>query len=249
MSGGKRKSKKPSQGKPTRQPARRRGPSSWSDFLGSLVGRSPTRPIAEQDPKRPVVIQLVSYEITTEPIDDDLRELGLTAEQRKRINRISEELHGPHPDRLTPTLEKLVEEFPDVPKVWNYLAVAYQAAGRHEDSERVIEETYRRFPDYLFGMTNYGMQRLHKGHPEDVPGILHGKFALHEQMQGRQRFHLSEASSYFGLLASYFLAIQDLEQASTYLDMLEELAPEHPLTRQIRSQMMLALFEAATGWE
>lgn len=247
MSGGNQKSKNPIPGKLARRSASGRGPFSWLNFLGSLVGRANGKPSELRDPKRPVVIQLLSYEITTEPIDDDLQELGLTAEQLERINRISEELHGPHPERVTPTLEKLVEEFPNVPKVWNHLAIAYQAMGRHADEERVIEETYRRFPDYLFGLTNYGMQRIHQGHPEEIPQILHGNFALHELMQGRRRYHLSEARSYFGLLASYFLAVQDLEQASTYLDMLEELDPDHPLTQQVRSRMMLALFEAATG--
>jgi hypothetical protein len=125
--------------------------------------------------------------------------------------------------------------------------VAYNATERSEDANRIIEETYRRFPTYLFAITNYGMVRITQGHPEDVPKILGGNFLLHRVQEGRTRFHISEAVSFFGLLGHYFLAIHQPKQAAVYLDILEKIAPDHPMTQQVRSQMLLAMAEMTYG--
>lgn len=224
----------------------RRRVETWAEYFTQLLGSMRPRSDTSGD-QEPVIGELLSYEITTEPISENPADYGLTANQYGQITKITEQLRDQSPGAMVQALENLIDQYPHVPKLWNHLAVAYQAAQRSGDAERIIEDTYRRFPNYLFGIMNYAMQRIQQGHPEDIPGILRGTFAPHELQQGRQKFHLSEIRSYFGMLASYFLAIHQPERAAGYLDILEELAPEHPLTQTVRSQMLLQLSEVMLG--
>jgi hypothetical protein len=187
------------------------------------------------------------YEIVNEPVEDNATDYGLTQDDLNRIQEISQELHDKKPSRLVKRLEAMIEEYPQVPKLWNHLAIAYQSAGREQDYQRVVEETYRRFPDYLFGIINYAMLRLHEGHPEEIPTILRGTFVLHELQGGRMTFHISEVISFYGLLACYFLEIGDREKGARNLDAMEVLDPDHPMTVQVRSKMLLSLAEMMLG--
>lgn len=191
--------------------------------------------------------ELFCYEIVDEPIEESPSDYGLTAEQLDEIQHVSQELHDTKPAKLVTRLEAMIDQFPQVPKLWNHLAIAYQAAGRTKDYERVAEETYRRFPEYLFGIINYAMLRLQQGQTDEVPQILHGTFALHELQNGRITYHTSEIRSFYALLALYFMDIGEREKAGRILDALEQLDPDHPVTAMVRSRMMLSLMDLALG--
>lgn len=211
-----------------------------------LVRRSDLLNPRPQDSKSPV-IELVAYEISHEPVADDYAAWGLNAQDWERISRVSQQLHDQNPATLISELKSLINQFPRCPKLLNHLAVAYQAAKRTEDADRMVEETYRRFPDYLFGIVNYCHLRIRQGHPEEVRAILKDDFALHRWLPGREIYHVSEAVSFFGLLVIYFLAIDEPKQAAGYLDMLEQIHPEHPITSMARSKMLLCLSDVMLG--
>ena len=54
------------------------------------------------------------------------------------------------PRQAIPELETLLHTYPHVPNIYNYLSVAYSAAGEKEKAEHLVAENYRRHPDYLF---------------------------------------------------------------------------------------------------
>lgn len=227
-----------------------RKPSAWPEFLAPLLGRrtsQASKSINSINSDALGTAGTVSYEIDYDPIEVDPANYGMTAEELGRVTRISQEIYENHSADKISTIESLIEKYPQFPRLWNHLAVVYQSAGRDADAERVIEETYRRFPDYLFGISNYALLRLQQGHPEDVPRILKGTFALHELQNGRTHFHVSEVTNFFGMLAYYFLEIGELETAARYLDTLEEINPEHPMTETVRSKLILAMADIAFG--
>lgn len=188
-----------------------------------------------------------AYEIEDEPVVESPADYGLTAGEYQSIQQVSQDLHEQGAAKFVATLEKLVEQYPQMPRLWNYLGVAYEAAGRTADAQRIIEEIPRRFPDYLFGMISLGMLRLSQDRPDEIPQILGGTFILHELQHGRMTYHISEITAFYAFLGRYFLASGDRGRAARYLDALESLEPEHPLTQMLRSQMLLSLSELMLG--
>jgi tetratricopeptide (TPR) repeat protein len=246
MSGGKRKrgsaSKKQ---KPTKRSSPGEGGSNfttWSNLVAPLERRvdlAHPRPPASKAP----VIELVSYEISYDPVEDDYTEWGLSREDYDHITEVSARLHAGSPATMVAELEALTKKHPRCPKVWNHLCVAYQHSGRTADARRLIAETYRKFPDYLFGVVNYCQLRLHEGFVDEIPGILKHDFALHHWLRGRKVYHISEVTTFFCLLAMYYAEIEEPKTAASYLDALEELNPDHPLTQTARSRLLKLLKE------
>jgi hypothetical protein len=214
----------------------------WSDLVAPLERRFDLSHPSPPASKKPV-IELVSYEISYDPVEDDFTQWGLTREDYDHITEVSERLHAGNPATMVGELETLVKKYPRCPKVWNHLCVAYQHAGRMADANRLIEETYRTFPDYLFGVANYCHLRMRQGFVDDVPEILKHDFALHHWLPGRKIYHVSEVINFFGLLAMYFAEIEEPKTSASYLDMLEQLNPDHPITQAARSRLLKLLSE------
>ena len=53
-------------------------------------------------------------------------------------------------EEVEPLLEEIIAAAPHYPAAYNHLGVAYEDQGRHEEARALAEETYERFPDYLF---------------------------------------------------------------------------------------------------
>lgn len=188
-----------------------------------------------------------AYEIDDEPVVESPADYGLTQVELDSLQQVSQELHDNGAAPMVGRLVALVKKYPQVPKLWNHLGVAYEAVGRMDDSERIIEETHRRFPDYLFGKISLGMLRLTQDRANEIPEILGGTFLLHELQHGRMTYHISEIMAFYAFLGQYILAVGNRERAARYLDALESLEPEHPLTEMLRSQMLLSLSELMLG--
>ena len=188
-------------------------------------------------------VEVVQYKVSFEPIENDPAERKLAPEQRSRIRQLSQEFHDSNPAQMVERLEAMRDEFPQVRLLWNHLDCAYTEAGRKRDADRLTEETFRRFPDYLFAMMNYALMRLQQGFPGEVPTILGGRFTLHELQKGRTTFHVTEVVAFSGVMALYHLSKGEREFAANHLDIMEQLDPENPLTKMVRSRMRGSLFQ------
>jgi tetratricopeptide (TPR) repeat protein len=183
--------------------------------------------LPEQLPEGVQVVRLYNYQISFEPMEDP-QIAALPPEARERIERTAELLQE-RPRKALAELERLVKEFPHLPPLHNHLTIARRDAGDHAGAIRLIRETYERFPDYLFGMTNYALLRLQDGHPEEVPEILRHAPDLPALFPGREVFHVSEYAAFHSTVAEYHLAIGEEEQARQRYESLLEICPEHPL--------------------
>ncbi len=185
----------------------------------------------ELDPEA-TVLHLFEYEITDEPMPDPAYE-RLAPADRERIQRAAEQVHD-DAGAAVADLERIVAEFPDLPTPRNHLAAAYGAAGEHDRAAPTIEETYRRFPAYLFGMCNYVELCIRRGRLDEAAEILEGKFVLRDWCPGRRVFHVSEFVAFHGVVAIYLLATARLEEARRMSRMIDEVAPDHPMAERIR---------------
>lgn len=177
--------------------------------------------------------QLVELNITEEPMPDPQLD-RLPEPLRDRIERVAERVmfeEGDPRDAEAELLD-LMRLCPEIPQLYNHLAVTYERLDRHEEATALMLDTFRRFPNYLFAKCNWAMQCLAKGRPEEVKEIFQNQFGLHQMYPGREVFHISEVVSLYGVLAIYLLRTGDFEGAERYLAILRELAPDHPMTKQ-----------------
>ncbi len=192
--------------------------------------RKEKRPAAQQSHDlKPV--HIITYEITAEPINHHL-----PRPIRKTVRRLHDESQS-QPHKAIPELIDLIEKYPNVPVLYNYLSVAYSRTGQREKTEEIARENYRRNPDYLFARLNYAELCLAAGDYEQVAEIFEHKFDLKLLYPERKRFHISEAANFMGLVGVYFLETGERELAERYYEILEEIAPDFPVTKMLYSKL------------
>lgn len=190
----------------------------------------------------PADVRRVEYEIVTEPIYDPADRTPQAVEDQ--TEELFDLVHD-HPQQAVSRLEALLEKYPGTPRLYNYLAVAHGRLGHKEQYERAVEENYRVNPRYLFAKCNYAQLLLDHGRATEVAAVFEDKFDLSMLYPNRRRFHITEATSFFGVMAVYYSAIGKMEAANNTLAILKNIAPDHPMTRQVERQMGLGLVSTA----
>jgi hypothetical protein len=175
------------------------------------------------------------YEITDEPLEN--RNLNhLPAEVRNTIDDLYAQVYLAPKDAI-PELERRVATYPEAPLFANHLTIAYGRAGESEKAEALLVETYQRHPQYLFAKVNYAQLCLSKGEVSKVPGIFNHKFDLKALYPRRKRFHIDEFVGFAGVMCNYHCAIGQTNTALLYYQMLKQVAPSHPLTKQAKRSL------------
>lgn len=222
---------------------------------GPPRGRRGDRPPAERKPlaaDRPVggdgdaegdegTVRIIEFDIVYEPVDEHPRMPPPVKAQFQELFELVMDLPAEAIDRLEP----LVGQWPDVPQLANLLMVANSRAGRREEAERLTEDSFVRFPDYLFARINFAQLVLDRGHVDAVVAAIGGDFDLTRIYPGRKRFHYSEVVGLYTLMGDYCLATGARDRAEACLDLLDEIAPDHPATKALENRLMLAVFEEA----
>ena len=174
----------------------------------------PQKPHVIHASEKPSGVSLVRYEITTDPIEDR-RYRRLPRHVKEAIERLHDVAQR-RPREAIPELRDLIKQYPRVPQLYNYLSVAYARAGQRQEAEAVVEENYRRNPEYLFARLNYAEVCLARRDYAQIADIFAYTFDLQALYPGRKRFHLSEVANFMGIVGLYFLAIGNRELAEHY---------------------------------
>jgi tetratricopeptide (TPR) repeat protein len=185
-------------------------------------------------------VQLVEYEITSEPVLEPSYK-RLPSSVKDAIDRLYYESQK-HPRQAIPELVELIEKYPHVPVLYNYLSIAYSCSGQMEKAEKVIRENYQRNPDYLFARLNYAELYRAEGDYEKIAEILENKFDLKLLYPKRKQFHISEVANFMGLVGIYFFETGERKVAERYYSILEEIAPRFPMTKMLRQKLHPGFF-------
>lgn len=180
-------------------------------------------------------VQVVEYEITSESIRDR-RFKRLPRNIRDTIHRLHHESQD-RPREAIPELLDLIDKYPKIPMLYNYLSVAYSGSGQREKAEEAVRENYRRNPDYLFARLNYAELYRVKGEYDKIAEIFEYKFDLKLLYPSRKKFHISEVANFMGLIGIYFLATGERDTAEKYCDILKQIAPEYPMTKLLDEKL------------
>jgi tetratricopeptide (TPR) repeat protein len=204
--------------------------------------RSVTMPQKRRDShtgEKPPDLSISRYEITTEPMQDRhyQRLPRHVKETMERLHDVAQH----RPREAIPELCELITQYPGVPQLYNYLSVAYARAGRRKEAEAMVEESYQKNPDYLFARLNYAEVSLARRDYAQVAEIFAHTFDLHALYPRRKRFHLSEVANFMGIVGLYFLAIGNRELAEHHDSLLQQIAPDFPLTRRLHKKLFPGL--------
>jgi tetratricopeptide (TPR) repeat protein len=135
-------------------------------------------------------VYLTQYEITDEPIEEPAyRQLPKSV--KEQLERLHHDAQF-HPKTAIVELLKLKKRYPQVPQIYNYLAVAYSRTGEAEKSEAITKENMRQNPNYLFAKINYAEFCLEREEYEKIPEIFEQKYDLQMLYPERKKFHVSE---------------------------------------------------------
>jgi hypothetical protein len=176
--------------------------------------------------------QLLSYNITEEPLEDKYTK-KIPKKIIDQLQNIQEKINL-NPKEMIPQLLGYIKKYPNAPLFYNYLSVAYGRAGDRKKCESTILENIKKHPDYLFAKLNYANICLKKGKPEKVPEILNHKLDLKLMYPNRSTFHISEFVGFTSIMCKYYNAVGERETAELLFENLKQIAPEHETTKETK---------------
>jgi hypothetical protein len=164
---------------------------------------------------------LEGIEITTDPnytmtlfpvpevIKEQLEELYCLAEKGKKSS-LRRFLH-------------LVDKYPKIPILKNYLSVLYKNMGLDKKSDEINRLIIEKHPDYLFGKLNLASEYYYNEQYKEMTEVLGEEMDLKSLYPDRKKFHLKEVTGYYTMSVLYFCGINDIDNAETRVKILKEL--------------------------
>lgn len=186
-------------------------------------------------------VQFSKYEITSEPIiDSQYKQLPET------IKSSIEQLYSmisTKPRTAIPEIQALIQAYPNIPTLYNYLSKAYAAAGEKEKAEEAILNNYKLHPNYLFARCNYAELCLQRKEYETIAKIFDYKFDLKLLYPKRRQFHISEFVGFFGVVGPYFYYTGQRDIAENIYQLLKQTHPRHDYTKRLKRLLYPNFFQ------
>jgi tetratricopeptide (TPR) repeat protein len=185
-------------------------------------------------------IRLVSFEITDEPLEDKFSQAipDEISDQLEELYYLCQK----NPSKAIAPLEKLRRQYPDIPKVYNFLFAAYEWSGDKAKAREAVLEMYRRHPDYLFAKVNYAEFCLQDGNYDKIAEIFDNKFDLALLYPDRKKFHISEVRGFYGIMGRYWLETGQTQAAKICYKLLRQIDPENEITKRLGGELMRKRF-------
>lgn len=191
-------------------------------------------------------VYLTQYEITDEPIQErSYRRLPQSV--KDKLEDLCQEAQR-RPLQAIPELRALNKKYPQIPQIYNYLAVAYSRAGESKKAEAITLKNMYKNPDYLFARLNYAEFCLTRGEYEKIPEIFEYKYDLQLLYPRRKRFHVLEVVNFMGTVGLYFAKTNQRELAEQYNKILQELDPGSLIAKRLNRELNPGFFARVLSW-
>jgi uncharacterized protein YecA (UPF0149 family) len=185
-------------------------------------------------------LKFLSSIITFEPINDSNLENQLTPSEFEEVVHFRLGKLYQDPKEALQFLLPFKEKYPNIPCFYNWLYATYVNNKQIIMGLNILRETLNKFPNYLFGLTEYGKYLLRRGEYDRIPKLLNKNFSLETLYPERDVFHITEVSAFYSLMIKYFLAKKDIQQAKIYFKILDELIPDEQITNKLRFDIQKA---------
>lgn len=179
-------------------------------------------------------IRLTGFEITDEPSHTHSPAVVKLAERGhdallKKDHRAAKAIYT----------EALALE-PDAPDLHYNLSMAYRVAGENDEADRRVREVAARFPNYFFGVVGAAMIDLRSGDLQPARDAV-GRLMEAEKM------HTSEFMALAGLGVELAIAQEADDGGMHWVQMAEQIAPDHPNTAALRKRAELGQLVGSIG--
>ena len=177
----------------------------------------------------------LDYIITDEPMDTN-GSRSLPDEVQDQIEDLYDRIQvSPH--GTIKELRELIERYPHMPQLYNYLYAAYQSTGRIFKAKKIMLENLERNPSYLFAKLNYAEYILHKRKFKEFTEVFDNKLTLTSLYPDRKVFHITEAISFNGVIGYYHAMIGEFHQANYHLHVLKSISPHDNQTTRLQDAL------------
>jgi len=206
------------------------------DFREKKISRTYEQPKPPKSNHKTVILQ--SYQITSEAISDQkdpmmtLRGLLGGDAMEELFYQCKDE-----PSVAIPRLLQLIENHPNVPSLYNWLAVAYGRTGDNGKAGEINRLNYERNPEYLFALVNHCVPLLDGGQVQRVTEILNGRYDLQQLYPHRNVFHISEALGFYYMMVMYYVKLGKPKPAESLARVMEQLDPDCDQTLAARAML------------
>ncbi len=174
---------------------------------------------------------------TTEQMEEEQRS-KMSRRDKERLQNIYGRIQYT-PKDVIPELLTLLQRYPNVPAIYNYLGIAYICNQQEDKHFELLFETTKRFPMYLFGKTSLAEYYLTHSEHRKVPEALDGKFELWQHYPTAEVFHVSEVRSFFCVTGSYFARANNFARALYLYHLLMDIVPDHPTAKRVGDEIIL----------
>ncbi len=110
---------------------------------------------------------------------------------------------------------------PDMPQILNNLALVYERQNRRTDTNVLLAKISAEFPDYFFGVIGRANVATQQEDFEHANALL-------TELAARPKLHISEFRALCTTFAQLLLAQDEVDGANAWLDMWEQIEPDHP---------------------
>ncbi|OFY21242.1 MAG: hypothetical protein A2W98_14750 [Bacteroidetes bacterium GWF2_33_38] len=141
---------------------------------------------------------------------------------------------------------RLIEKYPQVPTLKNYLSVTYQNMGNRKKANEVNHWIIAEHPNYLYGKINLAAEYWQNQEFEKIPEVLGEKLDLKALFPERDTFHVDEVIAFFSITVIYFAELGEIEEAELRMEIMKEVYPESPKIEIIEGILFKAKIKAAS---
>jgi len=167
---------------------------------------------------------LLAFEITDGPTQDH------SPQVQKLLRRGISLLQEGENEEAEQLILKALELEPESADLKNNLAVAYEKQGRKKESYTLLHEIFDNHPDYLFGQINMAKFYISKKKFDQANELLDTVMLL-------DKMHILEFGSMCQAQIDLSLAKKEIEVAKSWLNMWENIDPDHPGIERTRMRI------------
>ena len=182
---------------------------------------------------------------TNEPIEE--KNLAkMPYKDKKLLWRLYDKLLNSR-DESRAVLQGLIElrkKYQNVPAIYNYICLAYANTDQHEKYYETIIDTYKKFPDYLFGKISAAEYCINNNRYREVPNIFANKLEIYMHYpETVKEFHVSEVRAFYSTVGRYYAKCKKTARAIFSYYIINQVDPEHWSTQKLADEIVLAEVE------
>lgn len=170
-------------------------------------------------------IMFLDFDVTTKPTDTPF-----SPEVQQLVMEAHEAMQDADFETALALYEEAYEQVPDAPSIRYNMYVVYHELGQDDEAESLIQDIFAAHPDYLFARVDIARKHIQDGAFDEARALL-------DPLLQRKTFHLSEFRTLCMGFIELFEALEQYEDALSWINMWERVEPEQPILPELKAKI------------